>query len=117
MANINVRSPYLIRSFETGLEEATLRLWIYRGTQLTSHTVTPTYTLTSTAINEEAVFDIAPLVKDYFGVNLTENFFPDVIWVDYSLDKLMPEDYYSAVFNDNNDIRFIKSDDGGIIQE
>ena len=68
MANINVRSPYLIN--HTSSSDVTLKVWIYTETQTTDRDdANPTYTLTSTPINSEVTFDIAPLVKDYFDIN------------------------------------------------
>ena len=85
MANINARSPYLINY--SSVSEVTLKVWIYTGTQLTSHTGTPTYTLTSTPINGEVTFDIALLVKDYFDVNFNGNYNTEILWVDYQIDS------------------------------
>ena len=86
MANINARSPYLVRAYDSNrLTSCEINLWVYKGTQLISHTSDPTYTLTSTAINNEVVFDIAPLVKDYFDINFDGNYNSEVVWVDYQL--------------------------------
>lgn len=86
MANINARNPYLVRVTDSVAESAQLEVWIYTGAQLTSHTSTPTYTLKSTMINEEAVFDISPLIKDYF-VYTSQYSNEAVVWVDYRVTK------------------------------
>ena len=67
------------------ISEIELKLWIYTGPQLTSHTSTPTYTLTSTPVNSEVTFNIAPLIKDYFFHHSAGFDTKDVLWVDYKL--------------------------------
>ena len=98
MANINVRSPYLIRNYHADLASTTLKLWIYTGTQTTDTPATPTYTLTSSAINGETVFDISPLVKDYLDINFDGNYDSEIVWVDYTTqeDRYHVKDVYSS---------------------
>ena len=86
MANINARSPYLVT--KTSASEVTLKLWIYKQTQSSDPTSDPTtYTLTSTPVNGEVIFDIAPLVKDYFEITFDGNYATEILWVDYQLDS------------------------------
>ena len=47
MANINARSPYLVRVYDTAISSVDLDVWIYTGTQSSDPTSDPvTYTLT-----------------------------------------------------------------------
>ena len=86
MANINARSPYLVNYSST--DDVTLKVWIYTETQTTDRDdVNPTYTLTSTPINSEVTFDIAPLVKDYFDANFDGSYNTEILWVDYQIDS------------------------------
>ena len=89
MANqINARSPYFIYITDDGnLQSATLKLYVYTGTQNTSRPATPTYTLTSTAIDEKITFEISELVRDYIVNTFDGSYTSSAVWVDYLIDR------------------------------
>lgn len=66
MAKINARSPYFINVSASGLESAKLELVIYHGAANSSFG-TPTYILSSTAVDENVTFEISNLIKDYIN--------------------------------------------------
>jgi len=66
MAKINVRSPYFVNVSATGLTSAKLELIIYHGAANTSFG-TPTYILSSTAVDAKVNFEISSLIKDYIN--------------------------------------------------
>ena len=85
MAKINVRSPYYVYYNLSNLESATLRLWIYTGTQ-GSRPVTPTYVLSASAVNFTVNFEIAELVRDYMTYN-ADDYETEIVWVDYQITR------------------------------
>ena len=85
MAKINVRSPYYVYYNLNNLESATLKLWIYTGTQGSSP-VTPTYVLSASAVNFTVNFEIAELVRDYMTYN-ADDYETEVVWVDYQITR------------------------------
>ena len=89
MSKINILSPYFINVSATGLQTAQLDVYIYTGTQTTGSTIaTPTYTLSSTAINNEVTFEISELVKDYFSLDYNPaSPQTEILWVDYIVTK------------------------------
>lgn len=89
MSKINVLSPYFINVSATGLESVSLQIYIYTGTQTTGSTIAnPTYTLQSTAINDQVTFEISELVKDYFDITYNASSpVSEIIWIDYIITK------------------------------
>ena len=85
MAKINVRSPYYVYYNLSNLESATLKLWIYTGTQ-GSRPVTPTYVLSASAVNFTVNFEIAELVRDYMTYN-ADDYETEIVWVDYQITR------------------------------
>lgn len=84
MAKISTKSPYFINSSVTNLDAVTLKLWIYSGTQTTDRPALPTYTLTSTAINNNVMFEVAELIGDYISTGFNGTYDTDLAWVDYT---------------------------------
>lgn len=83
MSHINSRSPYLVTETATNLVSATLQLYIYTGQQTVARPSSPTYTLYSTAINEEVIFEIGQLINDKIQFINDNTYRTDGIWVDY----------------------------------
>ena len=73
MAKINVRSPYFINVSATGLTSAKLELIIYYGAANTTFG-TPTYILSSTAVDEKVNFEVSSLIKDYINGKFNGNY-------------------------------------------
>ena len=72
MAKINVLSPYFVTESQTNLTSAQIDIWIYTGTAATlPNSADPTYTLSSTAVNESVTFEIGELIKDYIDIIYT----------------------------------------------
>jgi|TARA_R100001463_G_scaffold69904_1_gene123398 hypothetical protein len=65
MAKANILSPYFINVADTNLTSVKIELDVYTGYANTSFTASPTYTLTSTAIDAKVTFEVAELIKDY----------------------------------------------------
>ena len=85
MAKINVRSPYYVYLNETKLTFASIKIWIYTGTQGSRPTL-ETYNLSALAVNSTINFEIAELVKDYMTYDASEYETP-IVWVDYEITK------------------------------
>lgn len=93
MANtIYSGSPYFVQDNVTNLASATLNVYIYTGTQTTNRPATPTYTLFSTAVNEEVVFEIGQLINDRVSSTLDGTYRTDGIWVDYQIVRTLNDD-------------------------
>jgi hypothetical protein len=98
MAKINVRSPYFVNIFDANLASAKLDIEIYTGAEHTSpHTLSPTYTLTSTAAGQAGFyvnFEISALIKDYLATGFDGHYTPTTsihttINVDYQVTKTL----------------------------
>ena len=89
MSKINIRSPYYVTQSDTGLESLQIELWIYTGTRVASTypTTDPTYTLTTTAIDDSATFEISELIKDYLDSSFDGTYTSSAVFVDYRLTK------------------------------
>jgi hypothetical protein len=86
MAKINVRSPYYVSTSQSGMVSASIDIYIYAGVKTTDRPSSPTYTLSSNAVNERVDFEIADLVKDYIEMTLSYVNSPSIlnnVWVDY----------------------------------
>jgi hypothetical protein len=84
MSKINVRSPYYIYDTVANLTSDKIDIYIYTGTQ-GSRPSTPTYQLTSNAIDDKVTFEISELIKDYFTNNFDGDYVSDFFWVDYEI--------------------------------
>lgn len=90
MSKINVRSPYYIYDTVSGLLTDRIDVYIYTGTQGVGATfndrpTTPTYQLTSNAIDDKVTFEISELIKDYFTNDFDGDYASDFYWVDYEI--------------------------------
>ncbi len=85
MAKINVRSPYYIYDTVANLTTDRIDIYIYDETQTTDRPATPTYSLTSNAIDSKVTFEISELVKDYFNQNFDGDYPSEAFWVDYEI--------------------------------
>lgn len=86
MAKINVRSPYYVSTSQSGMVSASIDIYIYTGVKTTDRPSSPTYTLSSNAVNARVDFEIADLVKDYIEMTLSYVNSPSIlnnVWVDY----------------------------------
>ena len=84
MAKISTKSPYFINSTVTNLDAVTLKLWIYTGTQTTDRPALATYTLISTAINNNVMFEIGELIGDFINTGFDGTYDAELVWVDYT---------------------------------
>ena len=89
MSKINIRSPYYVTQSDTGLESLQIELWVYTGTRTPSNypNTAPTYTLTTTAIDDSATFEISELIKDYLDTTFNGSYTSSAVFVDYRLTK------------------------------
>ncbi|BAQ92862.1 hypothetical protein [uncultured Mediterranean phage uvMED] len=89
MSKINIRSPYYVTVSDTGLESLQIELWVYTGTRTPFNypNTTPTYTLTTTAIDDSATFEISELIKDYLDSTFDGTYTSSAVFVDYRLTK------------------------------
>jgi len=86
MAKINVRSPYYVSTYQSGMVSASIDIYIYSGVKTTDRPASPTYTLSSNAVSARVDFEIADLVKDYIEMTLSYVNSPSIlnnVWVDY----------------------------------
>ena len=89
MSKLNVRSPYYITTGTvTNLTSCQLELFIYTGTRGVGATnndrpTTATYILESFAVDNECVFEISELVRDYFTNSFDGDYATEIQWVDY----------------------------------
>ncbi len=92
MSKINVRSPYIIydNSTSTGslLANADLNLWIYTGNSSSGISSSPTYTLSSEAINGEVTFEISEIVRDYIENSFDGEYDSDNVWVNWNISRV-----------------------------
>lgn len=91
MSKLNVRSPYYITTGTvTNLTSCQLELFIYTGTRGVGATnndrpTTATYILESFAVDNECVFEISELVRDYFTNSFDGDYATEIQWVDYRI--------------------------------
>ena len=94
MSKINVKSPYFVNVTTSSIlfPTVTIEIRIYEGFAETSWQGSPQYTLTSTAINQKANFEISELIKDYITaafnggyLGLADSGDDTTIYVDYRL--------------------------------
>lgn len=85
MAHIHSRSPYFVNTTDANLESAQLALYIYTGQQTVDRPSNPTYTLQSTAINNEVTFEIGQLINDKIQFIYDGTYRTDAVWVDYQV--------------------------------
>jgi len=85
MAHIHSRSPYFVNTTDANLESAQLALYIYTGQQTVDRPSSPTYTLQSTAINNEVTFEIGQLINDKIQFIYDGTYRTDAVWVDYQV--------------------------------
>lgn len=86
MSKINARSPYFIYYTDSFLTSVSIELDIYTGSS-TNYPSEPTYTLESTAVNEEVTFEISELVRDYLDSTFDGTYSSDNVWVRYIATK------------------------------
>jgi len=99
MGKIYVRSPYFVKITNTNLTSAKIEIIIYSGAANTTWQGSPQYTLTSTAISEKVIFEIAELIKDYIDPLFDGNFPSSpvtateatTIFVDYRVTEFISE--------------------------
>ena len=96
MAKINSRSPYFLYVDGTGNDYVQVDIYVYSGEQGEAgaggdRPATPTYTLKSTFVNDEANIDISPLVNDYIDADFNGNYVQDIYWVDIIETKYLNE--------------------------
>ena len=88
MSKILARSPYWIKATATDLVSASIELWVYEGTAITSRPAEVSYTINSTVtdILNTVYWDISDLVKDFIDTRYTGSSSDNgVVWVDYRI--------------------------------
>lgn len=88
MSKILARSPYWIKATATDLISASIELWVYEGTAITSRPAEVTYTINSTVtdIPNTVYWDISDLVKDFIDTRYAGSSSDNgVVWVDYRI--------------------------------
>jgi hypothetical protein len=85
MSKINARSPYYIYDTVANLTSDKIDIYIYTGIQTTNRPSTPTYQLTSNAIDDKVTFEISELIKDYFTNEFDGDYASDFFWIDYEI--------------------------------
>lgn len=88
MSKILARSPFWIKATATDLVSASIELWVYEGTAVTSRPTEVSYTINSTVTDTpNAVYwDISDLVKDFIDTKYTGTSSDNgVVWVDYRI--------------------------------
>ena len=88
MSKILARSPFWIKATATDLVSASIELWVYEGTAVTSRPTEVSYTINSTVTDTpDAVYwDISDLVKDFIDTKYTGTSSDNgVVWVDYRI--------------------------------
>ena len=88
MSKILARSPYWINATATDLVSASIELWVYEGTAITSRPAEVSYTINSTVtdIPNTVYWDISDLVKDFIDTRYTGSSSDNgVVWVDYRI--------------------------------
>ena len=86
MSKILARSPFWIKATATDLVSASIELWVYEGTAVTSRPTEVTYTINSTVTDtpDTVYWDISDLVKDFIDTRYTSVSSDNgVVWVDY----------------------------------
>jgi len=91
MSHIHSRSPYFVQDTVSGMVSATLELYIYTGQQTVARPSTATYTLFSTAINEEVIFEIGQLINDKVQFINDNSYRTDGVWVDYQVTRTLDD--------------------------
>jgi len=89
MSHIHSRSPYFVQDTASGMVSATLELYIYTGQQTVARPCTATYTLFSTSINEEVIFEIGQLINDKVQFVNDNTYRTDGVWVDYQVTRTL----------------------------
>ena len=81
MSKVNARSPYYINFTNTNLVKVDLELYVYTGTQTTNRA--NKFTLTSSAVEQNATFEIGEIVRDYLLHTFDGDYATEIVWVDY----------------------------------
>ena len=89
MGRINIRSPHFVTVTDTDLTSAKLSIKVYDGQQIVDRPIGTegTYDIVSTAYNEEVVFEISELIKDFIDVTFNGTYTSQMVWVDYQVTK------------------------------
>ena len=80
---INTRSPFYIKVSDSSLETATLQLYIYEGAKdVTPDAADLKYTITKSELenNNQVVFEISELIRDYIDVKYDGEYDSYCVW-------------------------------------
>jgi hypothetical protein len=85
MSKVNARSPYYINFTNTNLVKVDLELYVYTGVQDngSNNTRANKFTLTSSAVEQNATFEIGEIVRDYLLHTFDGDYATEIVWVDY----------------------------------
>ena len=81
MSKVNARSPYYINFTNQNLVSVDLELYVYTGVQTTDRA--NKFSFTSSAVNQNATFEIGEIVRDYLLHTFDGDYATDIQWVDY----------------------------------
>lgn len=85
MSKVNARSPYYINFYNQNLVSVDLELYVYTGVQDngSNNTRANKFTLTSSAVNQNATFEIGEIVRDYLLHTFDGDYATETVWIDY----------------------------------
>ena len=81
MSKVNARSPYYINFTNTNLVSVDLELYVYTGVQTTDRA--NKFSFTSSAVNQNATFEIGEIVRDYLLHTFDGDYATETVWIDY----------------------------------
>ena len=87
---INLRSPFYIKSQDTDLASATLKLYIATGdfTQIGTSDLKYTISKSELGSNNYVVFEVSELIRDYLDVEFDGNYNSQAVWIRYEFDVI-----------------------------
>ena len=122
---INTRSPFYIKVYHTSLFEVELKLYIYEGVKDTTPDAADLkYTIVKAELegNNQVVFEISELVRDYIDAKYDGEYDSYTVWVNpfitiYDVNGgLIPNQYVTITPSDYTD-QFVATDGYGYFEE
>ena len=122
---INTRSPFYIKVFHSSLFEAELKLYIYEGVKdITPDAADLRYTIVKAELegNNQVVFEISELVRDYIDTKYDGEYDSYTVWVNPVITASdengvpIPNQYVTFTPDDYDD-QFVATDGYGYFEE
>jgi len=122
---INTRSPFYIKVFHSSLFEAELKLYIYEGVKdITPDAADLRYTIVKAELegNNQVVFEISELVRDYIDTKYDGEYDSYTVWVNPVITAsdengvTIPNQYVTFTPDDYDD-QFVATDGYGYFEE